>query len=58
MNVPMLPLVVDDTVSQVSRTKEFITVLKALGCWDDVKRVVAARKMRAGKGKLRNKRFF
>jgi len=57
MNVPMLPLVVDDTVSQVSRTKELITVLKALGCWDDVKRVVAARKMRPGKGKLRNKRF-
>jgi len=56
-NVPMLPLVVDDTISQVSRTKELITVLKALGCWDDVKRVVAARKMRAGKGKLRNKRF-
>merc|ERR1711874_16219 len=57
MNVPMLPLVVDDTVSQVSRTKEFINLLKTFGAWDDVRRVVASRKMRAGKGKLRNKRF-
>jgi len=34
-----------------------IVSLKALGAWDDVKRVVAAKKMRAGKGKLRGKRF-
>jgi len=57
MNIPMLPLVIDDTVNQVSRTKEFIALLKAFGAWDDVRRVIASKKMRPGKGKLRNKRF-
>merc|ERR1712151_400780 len=57
MNVPTLPLVLDDTVSQVSKTKEMIAVLKAFGAWDDVRRVVTTRKLRAGKGKLRNKRY-
>merc|ERR1711977_157240 len=38
MNVNQLPLVLEDTVGQVSKTKDAIATLKALGLWDDVMR--------------------
>merc|ERR1712086_916697 len=55
-SVPQLPLVLDDTVSQCAKTKDALTMLKAFGAFDDVKRVIGAKKLRAGIGKLRNKR--
>lgn len=57
MNVAQLPLVLEDTVGQVSKTKDAISTLKALGLWDDVMRVAANRQLRAGKGKLRGRRM-
>lgn len=55
--VPQLPLILDDTVAQVSQTSEVIALLKAFGAFEDVKRALATRKvLRAGKGKMRGRR--
>lgn len=56
MDVAQIPLVLDDTVGQISKTKEAIALLQALGVWADVKRVMVNKGLRAGKGKLRNRR--
>lgn len=55
--VPQVPLVVDDAVSQVARTKDCIAFLKNFGLWEDCLRVRRSRKLRAGKGKMRDRRF-
>lgn len=54
--VPQLPLILDDTVGQVSKTRDVIAMLKNLGVWDDVRRVMANKGLRAGKGKMRDRR--
>merc|ERR1712050_244158 len=56
MSVAQVPLILDDTVGQISKTKEAIALLRAFGAYEDVQRVVNTRKLRAGIGKLRNKR--
>lgn len=55
-NVPEIPLVVESSVQDVKKTKQAVEILKKLGAWDDIKRVYATRRQRAGKGKLRNRR--
>merc|ERR1712125_183459 len=55
-NVAQLPLILDDTVGQVSKTRDVIAMLKNLGVWDDVRRVMANKQLRAGKGKMRDRR--
>jgi len=49
-------LVVDDSVQSVHKTKEAISVLKAIGAYDDVVKAKESRKLRAGVGKSRNRR--
>jgi len=56
-NIPNLPLVVDDKVEGIEKTKEALSFLKKIGAYDDVERVADARALRPGIGKLRNKRF-
>jgi len=56
MGVCQLPLILDDAVGQVAKTRDAIAMLKSLGVWDDVRRVLANRQLRAGKGKLRDRR--
>jgi len=56
MSVAQLPLVLEDTVGQVSKTRDVIAMLKNLGVWDDVRRVMANKQLRAGKGKMRDRR--
>merc|ERR1712113_423003 len=56
MSVNQLPLILDDAVGQVSKTRDAIALLKSLGIWDDVRRVLANKQLRAGKGKLRDRR--
>merc|ERR1711936_633831 len=46
--VPQLPLILEDTVGQVSKTRDVIAMLKNLGVWDDVRRVMANKQLRAG----------
>jgi large subunit ribosomal protein L4e len=56
MQVPQLPLILDDTVGQVAKTRDAIALLKSIGIWEDCKRVMANKQLRAGKGKLRDRR--
>lgn len=54
--VPEVPLVLSDNVQEVKKTKEAVAVLRKLKAYKDVEKVKASRRMRAGKGKLRNRR--
>ncbi|XP_061855367.1 large ribosomal subunit protein uL4 [Colius striatus] len=54
--IPELPLVVEDKVESYKKTKEAVLLLKKLKAWNDIKKVYASQRMRAGKGKMRNRR--
>merc|ERR1712032_567874 len=56
MGVSQLPLVLDDTVGQVAKTRDAVALLKSLGLWDDVRRVMGNKQLRCGKGKMRGRR--
>jgi large subunit ribosomal protein L4e len=56
-NIPNLPLVVDDKVEGIEKTKEVLSFFKRIGALEDVERVADSRALRPGIGKLRNKRF-
>ena len=51
-----VPLVVSDSVQAFQKTKEAVALLKALKAYGDVEKVVNSKKLRAGLGKLRNRR--
>merc|ERR1712150_16226 len=51
-----VPLVVSDKVQAFQKTKEAAAFLRRNKAWADVAKVYATRRMRAGKGKLRNRR--
>jgi large subunit ribosomal protein L4e len=52
-----LPLVVSSGAESVQKTKQAIDMLKKLGCEEELQRVLDSRKVRAGKGKMRNRRY-
>jgi large subunit ribosomal protein L4e len=56
-NVPEVPLVLDSAVEKLQKTKEAIAALKAVGAYDDVEKARDSKKLRAGKGKMRNRRY-
>ncbi|RNF13125.1 putative ribosomal protein L1a [Trypanosoma conorhini] len=56
-NVAEVPLVVEDSVQGYEKTKEAVAFLKAVGASDDVNRVNDSREIRAGRGKMRNRRY-
>lgn len=56
-NVPQIPLVVTDEITELKRTKDCEEMLVSLGLMDDVSRVIASRKIRAGKGKRRGRKM-
>lgn len=53
--VPELPLVISDKVQELKKTKEAVGVLRKLKAWQDIEKVKASRRFRAGKGKMRNR---
>lgn len=55
--IPEIPLVVSDELESVKKTKEAIAALKAVGAHSDIVKVLKSKKLRAGKGKYRNRRF-
>jgi large subunit ribosomal protein L4e len=56
--VPEVPLVVDTKVAAaVEKTSQAVALLKVLGATADVDHVKDSRNIRAGKGKLRNRRY-
>ena len=57
METPEGPLIVGSGVETMTKTKAAMGVLKKLGAYPDVEKVVASKTMRAGKGKMRNRRF-
>ncbi|KAJ1550562.1 hypothetical protein HK096_006236, partial [Nowakowskiella sp. JEL0078] len=52
-----IPLVVADDVESYTKTKNAVALLKGLGAYEDVQKVIDSKTMRAGIGKLRNRRF-
>jgi large subunit ribosomal protein L4e len=54
--VPEIPLVVEDAVQGVTKTSAAVALLTKLHAHKDVDRVKRTRKLRPGKGKLRNRR--
>ncbi|KAG5498991.1 hypothetical protein GH5_03685 [Leishmania sp. Ghana 2012 LV757] len=56
-NVPEVPLVVEDSIQGYEKTKEAVAFLKAIAAIDDVNRVNDSREIRAGRGKMRNRRY-
>jgi len=55
--VEEVPLVVSADTEKISKTKEAVALLKTLGAHADVVKVSNTRKLRAGKGKMRNRRY-
>ena len=53
---PEVPLVLSDKVEEFKKTKDAVRLLKKLKAWNDVEKVSATKRFRAGKGKLRNRR--
>ena len=53
--VPEIPLVVDSL--QVSKTKELLKILYALGCEEELSTIVENKKIRPGIGKQRNRKY-
>ena len=52
-----LPVVVDDKFKDLSKTKDVIEVLEKIGVYDDVIRAKNGKKIRAGKGKRRGRKY-
>eukprot|EP00803_Ostreobium_quekettii_P004628 evm.model.scf_672.4 EVM.evm.TU.scf_672.4 scf_672:18501-20649(+) len=55
-SVPEIPLVVDDGVEGMTKTKDAAALLRKLGAGEDVEKARRSRQVRTGKGKLRNRR--
>ena len=56
-NIGEVPLVVSNSIESMTKTKDAVKVLKALNAYGDVEKSKASRKIRAGKGKMRNRRY-
>jgi len=52
-----VPLVVDDKLQGLEKTKAAVSMLKELNVYDDVQKVIDSKKLRRGKGKMRNRRY-
>merc|ERR1711884_722736 len=54
--IPEVPLVVSDKVQSYTKTKEAYILLKRTKAYNDIDQVCKTKRMRAGKGKMRNRR--
>merc|ERR1712088_686742 len=54
--IPEVPLVVSDKVQSYTKTKEAYILLKRTKAYNDIDKVCKTKRMRAGKGKMRNRR--
>jgi len=52
-----LPKIVVDELESIKKTKEVIEVFKAIGVYADVERAKERKRQRAGKGKMRGRRY-
>jgi len=56
-NVPEVPLVVSNEVESMKRTVEAVALLKSVGAYADVEKAKDSKKVRAGRGKMRGRRY-
>merc|ERR1711976_948777 len=56
-NVAEVPLVISDSAEGLTKTSKAVETLKAVGAYDDAAKAKASRQVRAGKGKMRNRRY-
>ncbi|XP_002731171.1 large ribosomal subunit protein uL4A-like [Saccoglossus kowalevskii] len=54
--IPEVPLVIADKVQEFKKTKEAVAFLRKFKAWSDIQKVYKSKRMRAGKGKMRNRR--
>jgi len=52
-----VPLVVSNGIEGLTKTSAAVALLKKFGAYDDVEKVISSKTMRAGKGKMRGRRF-
>ncbi len=52
-----LPLVVEDGIEEVESTQEMVDVLNTLGLGDDLDRAREGKRIRAGRGKMRGRKY-
>merc|ERR1719440_168110 len=57
MATPEGPLIVSSSVESLTKTSAAVALLKKFGAYADVEKVLASKTLRAGKGKMRNRRF-
>jgi len=55
--VAELPMVVSDGIESMTRTRPTFKILEKLGLKEELKKVADSKKIRAGKGKARNRRY-
>eukprot|EP00792_Barthelona_sp_PAP020_P004616 TRINITY_DN2238_c2_g1_i1.p1 TRINITY_DN2238_c2_g1~~TRINITY_DN2238_c2_g1_i1.p1 ORF type:complete len:329 (+),score=66.35 TRINITY_DN2238_c2_g1_i1:49-1035(+) len=56
-NIPQIPLVVEDTFESIQKTSEAKEFLVKVGAFADVEKITTSKNVRAGKGKMRGRRF-
>lgn len=54
---PQIPLVVSAAIESITKTSAAVALLERVGAMEDVQKVKDSRKLRCGKGKMRNRRF-
>ena len=52
-----LPIVIESSFEELKKTKDVVNVLKALNVYEDVEKAKKKRKIRAGKGKMRGRKY-
>jgi large subunit ribosomal protein L4e len=55
--VPEVPLVIENAIESTSKTSAAKELLSSVGAFDDVEKAGDSKKIRAGKGKMRNRRY-
>lgn len=50
------PLVVSDKVQELTKTKQAVIFLRRMKIWADIQKVYKSQRLRAGRGKMRNRR--
>merc|ERR1711931_191570 len=54
--IPEVPLVVSDGIESLQKTSAAVKLLKSINAYGDVEKCKESKKIRAGKGKMRNRR--
>jgi len=56
-NLPEVPVVCTNGIESLTKTKQAVSLLKSLNAYEDVEKCQDSKKIRAGKGKMRNRRY-